>query len=148
MAQYKGSYAATDIEVNEAFPQGCRVYRAIVFVTVEHGGNIVKDFPCLVDTGADYCQFPEYLISDLGIEESELKHASIDALVVSSALVPFASLTLTVQDFKPSPIRAGFSKELNKHKAGILGHGGCLDRFQIFLDPQNGFFVLGDYEDS
>jgi len=148
MAQFQWSYSETDLPPNDAFPQGIKAKRAVIWATLEHEGKEVKDIPCLIDTGADYCQFPECFLSELGIDDSDIKCAPIDAIVVASAVIPFASVTLTIGGFDSLPICAGFSKELNKHRAGVLGFFGCLDQFRICLDPRNGAFVIGDYRDS
>jgi hypothetical protein len=144
MSRYRWELTETVIPANDAFPQGVRVRRAVVPATLEWNGLETDEFPCLLDTGADYCQFPNKFLTDLRLNIADLPCGPVNALLAEVDNVPFATVNLRIPGFAPLSVRAGFTEKLNKENAGLLGIAGALSQFKILLDFQDGFFIVGD----
>ena len=65
-------YSECDLPASEAFPEGWTACRPMLRVSLVHGD---RSFSCgaIVDSGADYCCFPEWLMESLGIDKSLTK---------------------------------------------------------------------------
>jgi hypothetical protein len=96
----------------------------------------------IVDSGADCCLFPLYLLRKLRLnaENMPLEHSS----GVGDARVPmrFAHLTIEIPGFARFPARVGFTAGLDAWSLGVLGQIGFFENFRVFFDYSAGYFNI------
>jgi hypothetical protein len=141
MSRQQYSFTTHKLDSCPAFPQGITAKRAIVSTGVEANGSDTYDFPCLVDTGADYCTFPADLLPLLGLKFSDLPTAPVCA-VFGFEDMGFAWVDVTVSGFEKRRVYAGFSKNLNGKCSGLLGREGLLEQFKITFNHAKDVFEL------
>jgi hypothetical protein len=88
----------------------------------------------IVDSGADYCSFPQSLMKPLGIEPREFEN--IDT---ANGLTPvYFHVQIDLGFVEPYYTYAGF----HPGNFAMLGHKGFLDRFVVVFDTANRQFVI------
>ena len=117
-------------------------FRPILPITVinEHDQNKSMVFPCILDTGADFCLLPEAVCGFLGHKladglcKSEMTGiGGIEKGYLHSNLIVVANKTIKCDFF----ICENWTAQI-----GLLGHKGFFDKFQVFFDTPRKYFVL------
>jgi hypothetical protein len=123
-----------------AFPNRRRVIRPVVRATLEYGGRTV-DVLALVDSGADYCLFPESVGLALGIPLPNSNVAMFSGTADQRQIAYFEHVKAFLKvPFKPSQaafsfeLYAGFCRTIEHLGLGLLGQHGFFSRYRVTID--------------
>jgi hypothetical protein len=133
-------YTPGRIAESQAFPDGHDAKRPMLPVFLRNEGNRTAEILAVADTGADYCQFPAYLLEVLGLEYDFLPIGPCTG-VGSDDDARFAYVTLEVPQIGEWVIHAGFSKICDS-TTFLLGHQGFLERFLAAFYYHGEEFIL------
>jgi len=138
--KYLFEYTHGRIAGSDAFPDGHDAKRPKISVFLRYGNRRTKELSAVVDTGADYCQFPAWILDDLELAYDSLPAGQVTGLGTDPDS-RFANVILEVPSIGEWTIRAGFSK-MGEADTHLLGHQGFLERFLVCFDYRNGKFGL------
>jgi hypothetical protein len=131
-------YSNGRLEPSRAFPEGRAVHRPMLRVTLRTIYDGWLSCYAVVDSGADYCAFPQSFMKPLGIEPQEfetVETANGDAPVYFGVvLIDLVS----VKNYEPYNVRVGF------HPGHIcmLGQDGFFDRFNVGFNRAEKCFAI------
>ena len=118
------------------------VYRPRLKVTLlpENVQGVPVSCSALVDSGADWCCFPERFAKELGIDKNMLPQRENSRRIRASPI--------TV-NFGMVPIDFGFAKYktlvgFHESEFAVLGQLGFFDHFKIAFDTANRQFIITD----
>jgi hypothetical protein len=136
------TYTTGDIDPSPAFPEGLVTRRPVVTVRLTYG---IRTFNCLgiVDTGADYIQFPKFCMENLGIPESVTRSTTAFG-VGEPATCHHTSVLMTISGLFDEQVDVGFTEGLNNWGTGLLGWKGFLEHMNANFVPQADIFTLED----
>jgi predicted aspartyl protease len=127
------------------------VYRPFVDIYLT---NEDKTVLCsgLVDSGADYCQFPSRLIDQLGLKENQDRATSVSVGSRTEAFVHTVKISiLSFPDIPAFEAPICFVDNMNEdwilsgRCAGMLGQIGFFDMFKVSFDSRKRTFALEPY---
>lgn len=139
----KFKYEAFPVKKTIIFPQKIKNCRPIIRITLQKAKKSV-DIYALVDSGADYCVFPDEIGKAIGIDvESGRKDTAIG---VSNNLIEiyFHKITLIIDKYK-FKVWVGFSKVL---KMPLLGRSGFFEEFKVKFDYRKNEVGITPYRDK
>jgi hypothetical protein len=91
----------------------------------------------LVDSGADWCVFPESSLKQLGIEKDDLPYTEVSLVSGPPIPVHLGIVTLDL-GFSKYDTRVGF----HEGNLAVLGRQGFFDRWIVIFDTANKQFMV------
>lgn len=128
----KFKYIKIPVTPSEAFPQ-----KTLLRPVIGAGFTIDRqefEYPCLVDSGADFCFFHSQVCESLGLKLKEGSKMSVTGVTGDRFLAYFHNVEVKIGGWKYQ-IYAGFSKDIGT-KLGILGRVGFFDKFKVCFDEE------------
>jgi hypothetical protein len=132
-------YSECDLPASEAFPEGWTACRPMLRVSLVHGD---RSFSCgaIVDSGADYCCFPEWLMESLGIDKSLTKmEPNMHGSTGKIGNVYFYTVTIDL-GFDKYPAYVCFHE--GHPELAMLGQVGFFDRFSVGFNRAGKRFAI------
>lgn len=122
---------------SEAFPEFLSVHFPLVYLKLQHNG---REVICnsVIDSGAHSCIFPYSMGEELGLNVDRGKRGD----VYGGETVFYWEINVVLEDHAHFPLYAGFSKEGDDRKSGLLGQLGFFDKFDIQFNLSNNQIVL------
>jgi hypothetical protein len=129
-------YGKGRLDPSSAFPEGRAIHRPMLPVTLRtiHSDERVS-CDAVVDSGADYCGFPQSFMKTLGIEPREFETVQT---ANGDARIYFGYVSIDLGFIEPYNVRVGF------HPGDIcmLGQDGFFDRFKVCFDRAGERFAI------
>jgi hypothetical protein len=147
LARYQVSYTAFPINAprrNNPTEPGRRIltHRPIVPVRLDYEGRVFSLYSIL-DSGADQCLFPGFILSLLGLDGQRAQVSTFQGVgSVNQVSLFFENIGLTVGVIPRLVATVAFSTALDQCGYGLLGQGGFFSRFKVEFDLPNGFFYI------
>ena len=91
-----------------------------------------------IDSGAHSCLFPYSMGEQLGLDVEKGKRADFH----DNEIAYFWDIEVTLESSFHFPLYAGFSKKGDDRKAGLLGHVGFFDKFDVGFEMSKGSIIL------
>ena len=128
------------LEPSSAFPEGRAAHRPMLPVTLRTIYDGWLSCYAVVDSGADYCSFPQSFIEPLGIERHALECETI--MTANGEAPAYFGVVLidlaSIENYEPYNVRVCF----HPSPACVLGHHGFFNRFFVVFDTTNGRFAI------
>lgn len=145
MWHYFRYYQYSPVDHGRAFPgAGSSAMRPILRVMLRSAES-EEERLAMVDSGADYCLFPLYLTTGLGLlmKDSTPVSGIVGFGLDGSEDVPFWSLALDIGSGASVVTRVGFTEKLNEYEIGVLGQLGSFSEVeQVTFNYQKGSFGI------
>ena len=135
----KFSYRPASIAKSEAFPQGLKLHRPIIRVTLKHGDQSL-DLYAVVDSGADHCIFPFDAAKALGLDPKIGKKGVMYGINRQPTDVFFHHIEIVIGGMAIK-VYAGFSGNCPP----LLGQAGFFENFEVRLNLQKQELELKPY---
>jgi hypothetical protein len=136
------TYTECEIGPSTAFPNGHTTMRPILPVTLMYGAQTWDCFG-IVDTGADYIEFPKSYMEKLGIAGSATK-STLALGVGESATCHHVEVLMSIEGLFDEKVDVGFTEGLDHWEIGILGWRGFLEHMDASFVPRINIFTLDD----
>ena len=130
---YRLPYRKPSFEPSEAFPASSVAPLPLVVLTLRHGERRLG-CRAIIDSGASFCLFPYSIGEELGLDVEKGKKASARTGEVGY----FWDIEVTLEANMDFPLYAGFSRELEQLKVGLLGQLGFFDKFDVRFESAAG----------
>jgi len=130
-------YRNTPFVQPEAFPGLQTVGFPFVKLTLRHNGHKLN-CNTLIDSGCHSCLFPHSMGEQLGLNVENGKRAYL----YEGDIAYFWEINVTLEDQLDFPLYAGFSKQQDKIKLGLLGHLGFFDKFDVRFELNDENVIL------
>lgn len=132
-------YAEGQGAPSSAFPEGRTIHRPRLPVTLRTIYDGWLSCYAVVDSGADYCCFPQSFMKPLGIEPREFEKVQT---ANGDAQIYFGYVQINLEFVEPYYVCAGF------HPGDIcmLGQDGFFDRFKVCFDGATKLFAIKSRE--
>jgi hypothetical protein len=124
----KFPYRPASIAKSEAFPQGLKLHRPIIRVTLKHRKQTL-DIYGVVDSGADHCIFPSDAAQALGLDPKLGKKGVMYGINRQPTEVFFHQIEILISG-RAIPVYAGFSDNCPP----LLGQLGFFENFEVRLN--------------
>lgn len=118
----------------EAFPKTKSIVRPIINVALKYQKERLR-YLVLLDTGSDYCLFPESIGEKLGIAVRNGKKWEFSGSTARGGVAYFHNITLEIGGWDHK-CYAGFCANLDElqYGYGILGNVGFFDTYQAIFN--------------
>lgn len=134
------NYTEFPLDPTPAFPEGWIAKRPVIEVTLFSGSERLC-CSAIVDTGADFVQFPKSYLKTLKLDETTAKE-SHGYGVGGRAEVSVYEVTLVIPDLFDGHVSVGFTDTLEGWPLGLLGWRGFLEHFKTSFTPSENIFTL------
>jgi hypothetical protein len=85
----------------------------------------------MIDSGADYCVFPQSFMKSLGIDPLTAPVEMTSGVGTEGMPAHFANISIDLQGLIRFPVFAGFTAGLDPIALRLLGQVGFFDRFNV-----------------
>jgi hypothetical protein len=144
---YPFNYTEIPIGPCPAFPDGRKLYRPALTAKVASPSGACSEL-CIVgvDSGADYCTFPESLAARIGIDLSNAP-TTPGLLSTRDSINQFAEVQITIPLDDKTPalsfsVLGCFSKAMDDCDTAVLGNCGFFDTFRVLFDHRARYFYI------
>jgi hypothetical protein len=115
------------------------VSRPVLLVKLVNGPQSLSCL-AIVDSGADYCAFPQSFASVIGLDLLTLP-SSQTLGVGGNSVSHYANIQIDLGPLS-IPVYCGFTPGLDQAGLGLLGQQGFFDKFKITFDRAGGLFHI------
>jgi hypothetical protein len=139
------SYTDLIIPARGSFPRRV-MSRPMVHTVLSHYKNDLDfSFPCIVDSGADYCVFPSSYGEMIGLDIEKGPHLQSGGLGGGDTLYFHKITVKIILGNEPMQFicKAGFSRKMDRAGIGFLGRHGFFELFdEVSFYQQKKRFIL------
>lgn len=106
--------------------------RPIIFLKFKINKEVVE-YPCLIDSGADYCLFHSYIGQKIGLNIKQGKKLIFYGTSGAKQTCYFHEIEYQIDNFKVKTW-VGFSDDIENLDFGLLGQTGFFNKFSVKFD--------------
>lgn len=119
-------------------------HRPVVPVRLDCAGKVWATY-AIVDSGADQCLFPSFIVGLLGLNVQTARVSTFQgAGSVNQVSVFFDDIGVSVGNVPRFSTTVAFSAAMDQCGLGLLGQNGFFDRFKVDFDLPKKFFYVED----